>query len=334
MNTRNAQSEYSSILKDVKEHILYLQDLGVEQLEAYLPEINIVSDLSPSDKNPELNPNRSAKFIPDQDQLKTPEKSGAVQKQARRKRAGLFNSMKLSNLSASPKDISNETRNIPVRQQRIETEKTAAPIPNETQMKEPTSTEIPSELPDSSETLAQIHSEIGKDCSRCKLCEKRTQVVNSVGNPNADLMFIGEAPGADEDEQGEPFVGRAGKLLTKIIGAIQLKREDVFIGNINRCRPPGNRQPQADEAEICRPYLLREIAVVRPKVIVVMGNTACHNLLDTKIGITKLRGSFKDYFGVKVMPTFHPAYLFRDPRKKREVWEDMKTVRDYLNSMS
>ena len=144
-------------------------------------------------------------------------------------------------------------------------------------------------------------------------------------------MFIGEAPGADEDAQGEPFVGRAGQLLTKIIEAIDLKREDVFIGNINRCRPPDNRRPMADEAEICKPYLLREIAVVRPKVIVVLGNTACQNLLDTKVGITRLRGKFLNYFGVKVMPTFHPAYLLRDPRKKREVWEDMKLVRDALN---
>jgi len=144
------------------------------------------------------------------------------------------------------------------------------------------------------------------------------------------LMFVGEAPGADEDAQGFPFVGRAGQLLTKIIESIGIKREEVFIGNINRCRPPGNRQPTIEEAHTCRPFLLREVAVVRPKVIVVLGNTALHNLLDTKVGITKVRGQFQDYFGVKVMPTFHPAYLLRDPNKKREVWEDMKKVRDYL----
>ena len=185
-------------------------------------------------------------------------------------------------------------------------------------------------LPETDETLGQIHDEIGADCDRCPLAGERTQVVNSVGNSNADLMFIGEAPGADEDEQGEPFVGRAGKLLTKIIEAMKLSRKQVFIGNINRCRPPGNRQPVPDEVEQCKPFLIREISVVRPKVIVVMGNTACQNLLGTRVGITKLRGKFQDYYGVKVMPTFHPAYLLRDPRKKREVWEDMQMVMEFL----
>lgn len=193
--------------------------------------------------------------------------------------------------------------------------------------------DISQTLPESNETLEDIRAEIGKDCKRCTLCENRKQVVNSTGNVHAKLMFIGEAPGADEDAQGKPFVGQAGQLLTKIIEGIGLKREDVFIGNINRCRPPQNRQPALDEVVQCKPFLLREIAIVRPKVIVVLGNTACQNLLDTKVGITKLRGNFQDYFGVKVMPTFHPAYLLRDASKKREVWEDMKMVRDYLNSL-
>ncbi|HEY2867596.1 MAG TPA: uracil-DNA glycosylase [Pyrinomonadaceae bacterium] len=187
------------------------------------------------------------------------------------------------------------------------------------------------ELPKTGETIVDIRAEIG-DCTRCELYTGRTQVVHSTGNFQADLMFVGEAPGADEDAQGFPFVGRAGQLLTKIIEGIGFKREDVFIGNINRCRPPGNRAPTLPEAHTCRPFLLREIAVVRPKVIVVMGNTAMHNLLDTKVGITKMRGHFQDYFGVKVMPTFHPAFLLRDPHKKREVWEDMKKVRDYLKT--
>jgi len=146
------------------------------------------------------------------------------------------------------------------------------------------------------------------------------------------LMFVGEAPGANEDAEGVPFVGRAGELLNKIIAGIGLKREDVLVGNVNRCRPPGNRTPTLPEAHTCRPFLKREIAVVRPKVIVVLGNTATQNLLDTKVGITKLRGEFQDYFGINVMPTFHPAYLLRDPTKKREVWEDMKKVRDFLNA--
>ena len=145
-------------------------------------------------------------------------------------------------------------------------------------------------------------------------------------------MFVGEAPGADEDVQARPFVGRAGQLLTKIIEAIGLKREEVLIGNVNRCRPPGNRPPTLEEASMCKPFLLREIASVQPEVIVVMGNTAMRNLLDTREGITKLRGEFQDYKGIKVMPTFHPAYLLRDPSKKRETWEDLKKVREYLDT--
>src|SRR4029078_531388 len=177
----------------------------------------------------------------------------------------------------------------------------------------------------------QIRAEIGPDCTRCKLSQLgRKQVVNSVGSFDADLMFVGEAPGADEDRRGEPFVGRAGQLLTDIIKAIGFDRSEVFIGNINRCRPPGNRAPEPDESIVCKPFLLREIAVVRPKVIVVLGATAAQNLLETKTPISKMRGHFHDYLGVKVMPTFHPAYLLRDPNKKREVWEDMKKVRDYL----
>jgi DNA polymerase len=186
-------------------------------------------------------------------------------------------------------------------------------------------------LDKSSETLEEIWQDIG-DCTRCGLCEARTQVVNTHGNHKARLMFVGEAPGADEDAQGKPFVGRAGQLLTKIIEAIGLKREDVLIGNVNRCRPPGNRQPTLEEAAICRPFLFREIAAVQPEVIVVMGNTALRNLLETREGITRVRGKFQDFRGIKVMPTFHPAYLLRDPSKKRETWEDLKKVRDYLDN--
>ena len=181
------------------------------------------------------------------------------------------------------------------------------------------------------ETLEDIWRDIG-DCTRCGLCEGRTQVVNTHGNDNARLMFVGEAPGADEDAQGKPFVGRAGQLLTKIIEAIGMKREDVIIGNVNRCRPPANRQPTLEEAAICRPFLFREIATVKPDVIVVMGNTALRNLLEVREGITRVRGQFQDFRGIKVMPTFHPAYLLRDPSKKRETWEDMKKVREYLDS--
>ena len=189
----------------------------------------------------------------------------------------------------------------------------------------------PDRLSASTETFDAVHAEIG-DCTRCPLHLKRTNVVHTEGDRKARLMFVGEAPGADEDIQARPFVGRAGQLLTKIIEAIGLKREEVLIGNVNRCRPPGNRPPTFEEAAMCKPFLLREIAIVQPDVIVVLGNTAMKNLLDTKEGITKLRGKFQDYKGIKVMPTFHPAYLLRDPSKKRETWEDLKKVRDYLDS--
>jgi DNA polymerase len=179
------------------------------------------------------------------------------------------------------------------------------------------------------ETLEDIWRDIG-ECTRCGLCEGRTQVVNTHGSPKARLMFVGEAPGADEDAQGKPFVGRAGQLLTKMIEAMGMRREDVIIGNVNRCRPPGNRQPTLEEAAICRPFLFREIAAIQPDVIVVMGNTALRNLLEIRAGITSVRGQFQDFRGIKVMPTFHPAYLLRDPSKKRETWEDLKKVRDYL----
>jgi len=189
----------------------------------------------------------------------------------------------------------------------------------------------PEKLASSQETFEQIHNEIG-DCTRCPLHRERTTVVHTEGNRKARLMFVGEAPGADEDIQARPFVGRAGQLLTKIIEAIGLKREEVLIGNVNRCRPPGNRPPTPEEASMCKPFLLREIAIVQPEVIVVLGNTAMKNLLDTRDGITKLRGTFQDFKGIKVMPTFHPAYLLLDPSKKRETWEDLKKVRDYLDS--
>ena len=189
-------------------------------------------------------------------------------------------------------------------------------------------------LPASTETLEDIWRDIGPDCTRCALCAGRTQVVNTHGNPKARLMFVGEAPGADEDAQGKPFVGRAGQLLTKMIEAMGLKREEVIIGNVNRCRPPGNRQPTLEEAAICRPFLFREIAAIRPEVIVVMGNTALRNLLEVKAGISSVRGQFRDYQGIKVMPTFHPAYLLRDPSKKRETWDDLKKVMEYLDSNS
>jgi uracil-DNA glycosylase len=179
--------------------------------------------------------------------------------------------------------------------------------------------------------LAILKEEIGPACDRCKLHRLgRTQVVFGVGNPNADLMFVGEAPGADEDEQGEPFVGRAGQLLTKIIEAIGLKREDVYIANVIKCRPPGNRNPEPDEVERCEPFLFRQVDAIKPKVVVALGKFAAQSLLKTTDPITRLRGRVYKYRGASLIPTFHPAYLLRNPASKRDVWEDMKKVRALL----
>ena len=190
---------------------------------------------------------------------------------------------------------------------------------------------VKEETPLQPDTLALIKEEIGPACSRCKLHTLgRKQVVFGVGNPNADLMFVGEAPGADEDEQGEPFVGRAGQLLTKIIEAIGLKREDVYIANVIKCRPPGNRNPEPDEVEQCQPFLFRQIDAIKPKVIVALGKFAAQSLLQTTDPITRVRGRSFTYRGATLIPTFHPAYLLRNPSAKREVWEDMKKVRAIL----
>ena len=180
------------------------------------------------------------------------------------------------------------------------------------------------------EALAAVRSDIG-DCTRCKLHTLgRRQIVFGVGNPNADLMFVGEAPGADEDQQGIPFVGRAGQLLTKIIEAIGLKRDDVYIANVIKCRPPQNRNPEPDEVETCEPFLFQQIDVIKPKVIVALGKFGAQTLLRTLDPISRLRGRVYDFRGAKLIPTFHPAYLLRNPASKREVWEDMKLARKLL----
>ena len=182
------------------------------------------------------------------------------------------------------------------------------------------------------ESLAAVRADIG-DCTRCKLHTLgRTQIVFGVGNPDADLMFVGEAPGRDEDLQGFPFVGRAGQLLTKIIEAIALKREDVYIANVIKCRPPENRNPEPDEVATCEPFLFRQIDIIKPKVIVALGKFGAQTLLRTLDPISRLRGRVFDYRGAKLIPTFHPAYLLRNPSSKREVWEDMKLVRSLLTS--
>ena len=180
------------------------------------------------------------------------------------------------------------------------------------------------------EVLAGIRAEIG-DCTRCKLHGLgRTQIVFGVGNPNADLMFVGEAPGADEDIQGIPFVGRAGQLLTKMIEAMGFTRDAVYIANVLKCRPPGNRNPEPDEIATCEPFLFQQLASVEPKVVIALGAFAARTLLKTDAPISRLRGRVFDYRGAKLIPTFHPAYLLRNPSSKREVWEDMKLVRSLL----
>jgi uracil-DNA glycosylase len=180
------------------------------------------------------------------------------------------------------------------------------------------------------ETLEEIRADLG-DCARCQLSEKRTTIVFGVGNPRAELMFIGEGPGHEEDRQGIPFVGAAGQLLTKIIEAIDLTRDQVYIANVVKCRPPNNRDPEPGEVEACRPFLDRQIDAVRPRVICALGRVSALNLLQTDEGITRLRGRIFSYRGAKLVPTYHPAFLLRNPGKKRECWDDMKLIKKLLS---
>ena len=173
--------------------------------------------------------------------------------------------------------------------------------------------------------MSRLQSE-AMACEQCELHSTRNTVVFGVGNENADLMFVGEAPGADEDRQGEPFVGRAGQLLTKIIEAMGFTRDGVYIANVIKCRPPGNRNPKPIEIETCEPFLLKQVELIQPKVICALGSFAAQALLHTDEKISRLRGRFHDYHGSKLMPTYHPAFLLRNPHSKREVWEDMKKV--------
>lgn len=175
-------------------------------------------------------------------------------------------------------------------------------------------------------SLETVHKEIG-DCTRCKLNKGRNTIVFGEGNPKAEILFVGEGPGFEEDQQGRPFVGAAGQLLTDIIvKGIGLKREEVYICNIVKCRPPGNRNPEPDEVEACIGFVKQQIAAINPKVIVTLGNVPTQNLLKTKQGITKMRGTWQEYNGIPVMPTFHPSYLLRSPSEKKWVWEDIKMV--------
>ncbi|MFL6443276.1 MAG: uracil-DNA glycosylase [Candidatus Sulfotelmatobacter sp.] len=197
-------------------------------------------------------------------------------------------------------------------------------------------------VPDTVAALRLIREDLG-DCTRCKLHQQgRKQIVFGVGNPRADIMFIGEGPGADEDAQGEPFVGRAGQLLNNMIKAMGLGREEVYIANVVKCRPPGNRTPERDECETCSPFLMRQIAAIKPKVIVALGAVSAKNLLAINAPMSELRGRFYDFMptgarssdpewqGAKLAVTYHPAFLLRDPRQKGEAWKDLQMVMKYL----
>ncbi len=198
----------------------------------------------------------------------------------------------------------------------------AVPVASQTRLDEPD--------PDHTETLEDIRRDLG-DCTRCKLHRLgRHKIVFGSGNPRADLMFVGEGPGHDEDMQGLPFVGRAGQLLTKMIAAIELSRDEVYIANVVKCRPPENRAPEPDETAACQPFLVRQVRTVRPKVLVALGASAARTLLDWKGPVSRLRGRVYDYAGARLVVTFHPAYLLRNPASKREAWEDLKLVKKLL----
>lgn len=314
-----AQEILKSLAEDVAEAASYLRELGVEGLEGVssfeaAPRAELPSKKTQAPVPPALQRNAMAERA----QPPTPVKRTLPPPPTRPKQA-----------AQEPPDILYQS-DMPTKRP-VRAPSPDPPAPRETLFGDITPKDELS-LGHPGETFEDIREDIG-ECVRCPLHQGRNKIVHTEGNQQARLMFVGEAPGADEDASGRPFVGRAGQLLNKIIEAIGLKREDVLIGNVNRCRPPGNRTPTTEEARTCKPFLLREINIARPGVIVVLGNTAMKNLLDTKEGITRLRGEFQDYRGIKVMPTFHPAYLLRDPSKKREVWDDMKKVRDYLNEI-
>jgi DNA polymerase len=194
--------------------------------------------------------------------------------------------------------------------------------------------DLPSPSPAAEDrTLEDIRTDVG-ECTRCKLHRSRTTIVFGEGDPRARIMFVGEGPGAEEDAQGRPFVGRAGQLLNRMIEAMGFRREDVYITNVVMCRPPNNRTPEPDEIATCEPFLFRKIRVIKPDVVVALGAIAAQSLLGTKAPIGQIRGRFFDAHGTKVLPTFHPAFLLRAPERKREAWEDLKKVRDYVRSLS
>lgn len=189
---------------------------------------------------------------------------------------------------------------------------------------------IPSEdTVEPSQTLEDLRQFIG-DCHRCQLGDTRTTLVYGTGSQKADIVFVGEAPGRDEDIQGEPFVGKAGQLLTRIIGAMGLSRQDVYICNVIKCRPPQNRNPLPVEVNTCKPFLIRQIEIISPRIICALGSFAAQALLETDIRISMLRGQFHDFYGIPLMPTYHPSFLLRNPNRKADVWEDIQKIMKHL----
>nr|WP_236673517.1 uracil-DNA glycosylase family protein [Comamonas sp. JC664] len=193
----------------------------------------------------------------------------------------------------------------------------------------PASVPLPGAASGARPTLDEIRRDLG-DCRRCKLCTGRKNLVFGSGNPRAELVFVGEGPGENEDLQGVPFVGAAGELLTKMIGAMGYRRDDVYICNVVKCRPPGNRNPEPDEIAACEPFLRAQLAAIQPKVVVALGKFAAQTLLRDSTAITRLRGNWRTYEGIQLMPTFHPAYLLRSPAEKRKAWEDLQAVMKVL----
>src|SRR3954462_3646970 len=203
------------------------------------------------------------------------------------------------------------------------------PVAEAAPIKSQTPPSLPPVIGDKPSALKLIREDIG-ECTRCRLHKGRTNLVFGVGNVNADLMFVGEGPGADEDAKGEPFVGRAGQLLNNMISAMGIKREDVYIANVVKCRPPSNRTPEKDECDTCSPFLMRQIDVIKPKVIVALGAVAAKNLLAVNDSMANLRGRWYDFRDSKLLVTYHPAYLLRDPRQKKEAWKDLQMAMKYL----
>ncbi len=204
----------------------------------------------------------------------------------------------------------------------VQAPRAAQPTPAQRSEAPPAS---PAALPEGGGTLDEVRQALG-DCRRCKLCQGRTQIVFGVGNPRAELVFVGEGPGEQEDLQGVPFVGAAGQLLTKMIEAMKFHRDDVYICNVVKCRPPGNRNPEPDEIAACEPFLKAQLAALKPKVIVALGKFAAQTLLRDATPITRLRGRWREYEGIPLMPTYHPAYLLRTPAEKKLAWLDLQDV--------